>query len=352
MSRRRAVSAALAATLVMLLTGCSFVNDVFEGQRITTERLGVDGVLRSLVADLAAIDGVESAVYSFDAADVSTTPSVDVELATTSFALWDAVVTRIDAAGDDAALAAYPAQVAIASPDLTSSFDTKYGADWFDDATFAVATDAASAFPGSRVRLEGVGPDVANVSVAAPESAELLLARVADDPVVRELFDSAQAGGDVLGLGADGFGLSDMPTAAETAWALDLLDTDAPRYPVVIDPSAEFVSPDEWIRVALDGSHGVYQVELISAAPLGSGPVWDAFVSILRTGAPDSRVPGECVLMYVNYAWPGASGNWPLAVPTCAPYSIEQPDRPALLELREALAAEGIIPEELGFELV
>jgi hypothetical protein len=28
------------------------------------------------------------------------------------------------------------------------------------------------------------------------------------------------------------------------------------------------------------------------------------------------------------------------------------PDRPALRELREALAAEGIIPEELGFELV
>jgi hypothetical protein len=58
MSRRRAVSAALAATLVVLLSGCSFVNDVFEGQRITTERLGVDGVLRSLVADLAAIDVV------------------------------------------------------------------------------------------------------------------------------------------------------------------------------------------------------------------------------------------------------------------------------------------------------
>jgi hypothetical protein len=36
-------------------------------------------------------------------------------------------------------------------------------------------------------------------------------------------------------------------------------------------------------------------------------------------------------------------------VPTCAPYSIEQPDRPALLELREALAEFAAFADSLPF---
>lgn len=348
-------SLTLAAALATTVSGCSFVNDVFEGQRITTERLGVDGVLRSLVTDLAAIDGVESAVYSFDAADVSSMPRVEVELANPSFALWDAVVTRVETAADDDALAAHPARVDIASPDLMSSIDTQYGADWFDDATFTIATDAASAFPGSQVRLQGYGPGAGEVGVTTPDPAEQLLDRLAEDPVVLELVEAAATTHTHLAFVAAGLDLWGVPNAELRDRGRAALAADVPRYPVVFDAEAEPAAPGEWVRVMLssDGDTSSLGVTLRSDSPLGEGTVWKAFVATVRDAVGTSHASGGCLPFDISYLWPGSPSSVS-AYSGCGGTkgSGGSPDRPALRELREALAAEGIIPEELGFELV
>jgi hypothetical protein len=328
---------------------------VFEGQRITTERLGVDGVLRSLVADLAAIDGVESAVYSFDAADVSSSPSVEVELASTDFALWDAVVARVGESADDEALAAYPVRVDLASADLTGSIDTQYGADWFDDATFQVATDAASAFPGSRVGLRPSGPGMGEVWVTTPDPAVQLLDRLAEDPVLVGLVDAAAASSTNLVLAAAGLDLWGVPNAELRERGRAALSFDIPPYPVSFDAEADFTAPDEWVRVTLSGDAeaSYFGVTWLSSSPLGEGIVWDAFVATVRDAAVASRASGGCLPFDLGYLWPGSHSSVS-AYSGCggAKNSGGSPDRPALLELRDALAAEGIIPEQQGFELV
>jgi hypothetical protein len=255
----------------------------------------------------------------------------------------------------DAALAAYPAQVAIASPDLTSSFDTKYGADWFDDATFAVATDAASAFPGSRVGLQPYGPGVGEVWVTTPDPAERLLDRLAEDPVVVGLVDAAASASTNLVFVAPGLELWGVPPAEVRERARAALAFDVSPYPVSFDAEADFTAPDEWVGVTLSGDAetSYFGATWRSISPLGEGAVWDAYVATLRDAAAASNVSGGCLPFDLGYLWPGSLSSVS-AYSGCGGVknSGGSPDRPALLELREALAAEGIIPEELGFELV
>ncbi|GMA90909.1 hypothetical protein GCM10025869_14380 [Homoserinibacter gongjuensis] len=81
------------------------------------------------------------------------------------------------------------------------------------DAALAVATDAASAFPGSRVGLQPYAPGVGEVWVTTPDPAERLLDRLAEDPVIVGLVDAAAAASTNLAFVAPGLELWGVPAA-------------------------------------------------------------------------------------------------------------------------------------------
>jgi hypothetical protein len=346
-----AATVAGVAALGMLLTGCSFVNDVFEGQRITTERLGVDAALRALTSELAAIDGVESAVYSFDAANASTMPGVEVSLADTDFALWDDVVTRIEKVAESGSLDGYAVGVALASDVLTVQFDTEYGAPWLTEAALQVATDAASVFPGSAPGLLGTSETDSAVYLSVPGSAEELLSRLHDDVEVAGLIASAEEAHQMLSFSADGIDITGVPDVALMQWTRDRLAADLPRMLTSVNYDPDVVRP-EWMGVSIANYQGIGSIagNWASASDPGEGEVWAAYVEALRAGPPRTA-SGGCIETYLSLNWPGIANSASAYAGCSDAPAATAPERERTTVLRAALAAEGIIPEDLGFTL-
>jgi hypothetical protein len=331
----------------LLLSGCGFVNHVVEGQRITAERLGVDAALRALASELAELDGVEKAVYGFDAADASTTPGLEVTLATTEFALWDDVVTRIETVAEGDALDGYAVAVALSADALSVHFDTEYGAPWLTEAALQVATDAASVFPGSTPGISGISATDATVSLSVSGSAEELLSRLHGDPEVAGLVASAAEAHQVLHFSVDGIQISGAPDVALLQWVRDRLAAGVPT--ASYDP--EVIQP-EWVSLSIANYAGGDSINgsWASASDPGAGAVWAAYVDALRAGPPHTA-SGDCVETYLSFNWPGI-GHSASAYAGCAETpAASAPEQERVTVLRDALAAEGITPEELGFTL-
>ncbi|MCS0498496.1 hypothetical protein [Protaetiibacter mangrovi] len=349
MSRSRRVAAvALVATVAVGLTGCSFLGDIVDGQRITTERLGVADALRVLVGQLEQLEQVESASYSFDAADVSTTPGVEVELATLDGDDWREVADTIEQAASADALADYPVAVDLSAGAVSGWFDTQYGADWIGEDVLATARRMGELFPDARVGLSGAAESAAFVSVGVPGSAEELLDRVAGDAAVRDVIAALDPSHIALTLGAPGLELSGAAVATEAAdWARQVLSVPLPR------SGGELSSG--WVQVTASGPPGDtwLGVELVGDSALGEGAAWDALLDLLETPVPQVNGPDGCVPLQVMYAWPGVQGNFPSFTNGCFGLEIisTDPDRPSLVALREALAASGLDLEALGFTL-
>ena len=340
---------AVVAAAGMLLSGCEFVNDVVEGQRLTAERLGVDAALRALTSELAEIDGVESAVYSFDAANVGSPSGLAVELADTGFALWDDVFTRIGAAGENDAFEEYQVAAIVTGGEIRVNTDIRYAGGWLDEATLRVAADAASAFPGSDVGLSG-GQDMgASVWLSVPDAAEDVLSRLEGDPAVVQLLGDAEAGRIGFTLSADGLDLSGVSSHELVQWALDQLASGEPRMTTGVNYD-EDAARDEWMFVSISRYEGADSVSgtWASSVEPGAGTMWDAFVTAVRDGPPHPA-SGDCVPTYLSYNWPGM-GQTAMVVSTCGEEVVSaHTERDAVTTLREALDAEGVDAEALGF---
>lgn len=350
--RRRIAGAALIAALAAGLAGCSFLGDIADGQRITTERLGAADALRVLVGQLEQLDQVESASYSFDAVDVSTMPAVEVELATLDGDDWREVAELVEQAGAADALADFPIAARLSSDTVTSGFDTQYGAQWLGDEPLSVAERLLGFFPGATVDISGVSESSAYVSVGTSDPAEQLLDRMWSDPGLRTVLDGLDPNRVVVNLGAPGVSLSGALTPDAASWAREVLAVDLPR-PDYSDPDAPY--PTEWVSVSVGGAPGdtMLGVELVGTMDVGAGTAWDELVRLLASAVPELNGPGACVPLQISYSWPGVRGNWPSFVTECAGWGSNggDPDRPSLVELREALAASGIDLAALGYTL-
>lgn len=350
MSRmRRVTSLALVAALAAGLTGCSFLGDLAEGQRITTERLGVDNALRTLVGELNGLEQVASASYHFDAVDPTTAPGVEVTLTTLDGDDWTEVASVIQATADDDALDGYPVAVQLTAGAVTSSFDTQYGLDWIDAETMAVVQCGVELFPEARVEVSGASASASFVSISVDDPAEALLDRMTTDPEVRGLIDGTDPSRIFLSFGAPGLSIAGTGSADAAAWVTRVLAVDLPR------PAVGNAYPSAWVQVSLSGLAGdlMLGVELVGADDLATGPAWDALIAILTSPAPEVNGPGTCTPLQVMYAWPGVQGNFPSFVTECAEWGGNgmDPDRPSLVDLREALAASDIDLDALGFTL-
>jgi hypothetical protein len=339
------------AAVGMLLSGCGFVNDVVEGQRITAERLGVDAALRALTSELGELDGVESAVYGFDATDVSTTPGLEVTLADTEFALWDDVISRIEKVAEGGALDGYPVSVILRSDVIDVQFDTQYGAPWLTEAALDTATRAASVFPGSVPSLLGTSETDSAVYLSVPGSAEELLSQLQDDAEVASLIAAAHEAHQVLSFSADGIEIAGATDIALVQWARERLAADVDRMLTSVNYDADVVQT-EWMVLTISNDEGVASVggNWASASDPGEGAAWAAYVAALRAG-PQRTASGDCIDTYLGFSWPGIA-NSAGAYAGCgdAP-AASAPELERATVLRDALAAEGIIPEDLGFAL-
>jgi len=352
MSRTRVACAALVVALAAGLTGCSFIGDVAEGQRITNERLGVADALRVLVDELNALEQVETASYHFDAIDVTTRPGVEVELTTLDGGDWLEVAELIEQAGAEDALDGYPIGARLTSGAVTSSFDTQYGVGWLGDEPLSTARRVLEFFPDARIDLSGISGSSAFVSVGLSAPAEELLDRMRSDSELRGFLDGLDPNEVYLNLGVPGLSLSGALSADAAAWARGVLAVDLPR-PDFSDADASY--PTAWVSVTISGAPGdaMLGVELIGDSGPGSGAAWDELVSLLASPVPELNGAGVCVPLQITYSWPGVQGNWPSFVTDCVDWGASNidPERPSLVELREALTASGIDPVSLGFTL-
>lgn len=338
------MAAIAASALAVSLAGCGFVGDLVEGQRLTAERLGVDAALRALTSELAGIDGVESAVYGFDAVDVSSNPGLEVTLASTDFALWHDVVTRVEDAADGA-LADYPVTVNLSSEVIDMQFDTRWGAPWLTEPVLQLATRAASVFPGSTPGASGISNTDASVHLTVPGSAEELISRLRDDPEVVELLEFSHQTHTPLHFTVEGIGISGSPDDVLLQWVRDRLASGVPL--------AGGEAQQEWMMISIAQYDGVASVSgSWSASELGEGAAWDAFMAALRAGPP-TTASGDCVESYLSFGWSGignsagAYGSCDAGAASSQPEPGSEPQR--VTALREALAADGIVPEELGW---
>lgn len=333
------VAVAGVAALAVALGGCSAVQDVLEGRALNVERLGVDGVLRALTAELATIDGVESARYHFDALDVSSLPGVEVELAHIDYALWVDVVERIEVAGDNDALEGYVLTAALSAEAVRAHFDTDTGATWLTEPTLRVAADATSVFPGSVPMLSGVG-----VALTVPSSAEELFERVDADPEVARLLADAKRAGPVLTLSTDGLELSGAVDAVLVEWARERLAGEVSR----LGTAASGEPQPEWVWVSI-APESVGASWMSATTPGDDGPVWEAYLATIRAGVVLTSA-GDCVPTTLSFGSPGVSA---VAYASCDPTDvwIAGEERAPVAALRAALADAGVIPEELGFTL-
>ena len=344
-----AVVAVVAA--VGMLSGCSFVNDVVEGQRITAERLGVDAALRALTSELGGIDGVEKAVYGFDAADVSTTPGLEVTLAGTDFALWDDVVTRIEVVADGGALDGYAVSVILRSDVIDVQFDTQWGAPWLTEAALDTATRAAAVFPGSMPGLLGTSSTDSTVYLSVPDTAEELLSRLEGDAEVASLIAAAREARQVISFSADGMEISGAADGALLQWARERLTAEVPRMFTSVNYDADVVQT-EWMTLTISNYEGVGSIggNWASASEPGEGEVWAAYVAALRAG-PQRTASGHCIDTYLGFSWRGIGSSAGAYAGCGDAAAASAPELERVTVLREALAAEGVDAEALGFTL-
>lgn len=350
MRRRLVPVVALAVALAVGLGGCSLVDEVAEGQRITFERLRVADSLRILVGELEALDGVASASYTFDAVDLTSEPALEVQLVSIAADTWTAVGDAIDRAALDEPLRDHPLGATLRSDRLVSTFTTEERLDWLDDDTMADVQRALELLPDARVELSGYG-ESAFIVAAHPDAAERLLDRITGDAELRAYLDGVDPRRLAVDLRAPGLTVSGAVSAEVADWIRAILDRDLPR-PDFSDPDAPPAT--EWVAVTVSGGAGdaVVSVELVGSA-LGSGPAWDGLVDLLTAPVPEVNGPGACVPLQVMYAWEGVQGSFPSFSSVCAGWVVSSgdPGRPSLVELREALAASGIDPEALGYDL-
>src|SRR5690606_6962113 len=122
-----------------------------------------------------------------------------------------------------------PISVTLESPSVGSSFDSQYGASWLDADALALAADAASAFPDAHAMVSGASDTSAFITVSAHDSAEQVLDRLTDDPLVVELSDRARAGGHWLSLSTDGLEVAGTPSRELAQWTRGVLAADVPH---------------------------------------------------------------------------------------------------------------------------
>lgn len=364
MSRRgRAVGAALVVAVAVALSGCSFIGDITEGQRITTERLGVADALRVLTDKLKGLEQVSSASYAFDALDVSTTPSLQVELTTLDTAGWEEVVATIDAAAAEDALVGSPIAVSItsgsspgsAAGSVSASFDTQYGGDWLLGGALDTASQALAAFPGALINLSSASDSAAAVAVGIPDTAEQLLERSATDASVAQLAEDARSTGQWLMLSADGLDVSGAPPETLVAWASGVLADGLPRYPNALDFDESTLSARTMtLSIADTPSPGSVTAMWRSDAAPGEGEEWNSFTAALLAAVPLATPGSGCMPFQLSYSWPGlgqAANLFTGCGADVGTASSGNPDREALTTFRAALAASGIDLGTLGFTL-
>lgn len=351
MPRRRRLLAAAALVLVAGLAGCSFLDDLAQGQRITTDRLRAADALRVLVGQLEQLDGVEAARFHFDAVDVTSVPGVDVELTSVDAAAWRAAARLIEEAADEESLNAYTLAAALSAGTVVARFDTQWGSAWLGDDAVATAARAVELFPEATVVVGG-GGSAAFVSTGVTESAEELLARVTGDDDVVALLTGLDPARVAVEFRAAGLSLSGALTSPEAvAWATGILSSELPRLPIAADAAPV----TEWVSVTMssgiDGT--ILGVELVGDTELATGPAWTRLLDLLTAPVPELDGPGTCVPLQITYSWPGVQGNWPSFTNDCVDWgsSSGDSDRPSLVALREALAASGIDLEVLGYRL-
>lgn len=349
-ARRGLGAVAGVAVLAAALTGCQFVGDVVEGQRLSSERLAADSALRQLTAELADVDQVASAVYDFDAGDVASTPSLAVEFTGAGFAAWHEVASRIEVAGRTDALRDHPVSVGFASPTVGSSFDSQYGAPWLSEDALAIAADAATAFAGGHAMVSGASETSAFITVDVDEAADDLLFRVADDPLLLQLAERARVGQHWLSLSTDGLEITGTPSPELLSWAHGVLASGVPALVMAAEPAEP---QDEWVTVSLasgDQGSSISASWSGAAEPGAGGSAWEGFVAAVRAG-PVGSADG-CVPVFLSFSWPGLGSSASVAATCGDPGPAPgDPDRPSLTVLRDALAAEGVVPEDLGFVL-
>jgi hypothetical protein len=344
--RRGLAVASVAVVAAVALSGCGFVNDVFEGQRITTERLGVDGALRALVAELQGIDGVVSAAYHFDAVDVGTRPGLEVELETTEFPLWDDVLTRIHEAGRGEAFAELGIASVLTAGAIRVDDDARYDIAWLTQAVLDTAADATSLFPRASVSLSGVVEGGTMITLSVHDPAEQVLTRLTDDPAVVDMFASAQESRQSFSLYAEGLDVSGTPGPEVVQWTRDRLAADLPRS---YDEKAAHPELLVLSIAGYDGDDSISGSWAGASAPGERGPAWDAFLDAVRAGRP-TTASGACVLTSLSFSWPGIGQSATVVAPCDGPVVAPAPEeRPAVTELREALETEGLDLDALGF---
>src|SRR5690606_23245355 len=150
--------------------------------------------------------------------------------------------------------------------------------------------------------------------------------------------------GPTLTLQADGLELSGVADAGLVGWARERLAGESPRLATGIsdEPQPEWV----WVSIAAESVGASWT----SATPAGGGgAMWEAFLTTMRDGAV-STVAGDCVPTMLSFGSPGASA---VAYASCDPseVALAGDERAPVAALRAALAAEGVIPEDLGFLL-
>jgi|GEM_PF-2308116 len=344
--RRSALAVGLAAVLALTLTGCQFLGDVAEGQRIASERLNADSRLRALVGELDGLAQVEHVEYSFDAADVETSPAIEVQLSGVEFDAWNGVVAPIEEAVADDALAGFTVDVTLHSGEFDAYFQTSddYTPGWFDAALLATASDAGTLFPGARVSMSG--GTGAGVSAAVGESAEELLARVSDDPAVVRLTEAARDAGHWLGLATDGLDVNGTPSPETIGWAGQLLAHGA------LTMAGD--GQDEWGLISVaGGGAGAESISANWAANVPAAdrsPAWLAFVAAVRLG-PVVASDGTCVPIFLGMQLPGS--RMVSASSLCGEPGLPSGGASAeqVEAVADALAAEGVVAGDFGFTL-
>ncbi|QNO37656.1 hypothetical protein H4J02_01000 [Protaetiibacter sp. SSC-01] len=353
---RRIAASVLAVALVAGLAGCSFLENLSEGQRITNERLRVADALRILVGQLESLDAVDRASYHFDAIDVTSTPGVAVELTSVDAGGWREAVRLIEEAAGDEPLSEHSLAAALSSGAVTAQFDTEWGSAWLHDDSIGTAARLVELFPEARIAVGGGGESTAFISLSATETAEELLARVTGDEAVLDLVGGLDPARVAVEFRAAGLSLSGSLASPEAAaWATGILSRELPRHPAGSDGTPV----DEWVLVTIgagiegSGLGTTLGIELVGATELATGPAWEQLLEVLATPVPEFDGPGICVPLQIMYAWPGVQGNWPSFTNECVEWenTSGDPDRPSLVALREALAASGIDLDALGYTL-
>lgn len=347
MRQTRTFAAGAAMLLALALTGCSFLTGA---EANTTGR--TPEVLRALVDELKQLDQVIDARYSINAY-----PAVEVDLRTNEFDDWDEVVQLIAAAAGAEPLSAHTVMVELTSDRVHSFYGADDGGPWFSRGLMEAAAGIDAIFPGATVNVAGAG-DLGVLDVTVTDSAERVLEQLAGDGALRAAVAGLDPHYEELNVTAPGLTISGAPPSDEVAaWAAEVLTEPAPRLPAVLGVDDPPEGPREAVKVTVyTGVVGDPQifVQLRNADEFAAGPVWDFLTRVLATPLPPAIDPDPCVELLVSFTWPGIDeAETPLITNTCSDSSASDadPDRPAAVDLREALAASGLDLDELGLRV-